>query len=459
MLYYVVHSDTLALANNGGQESSEDFQGRPRMSKIKMRCITCGKWFQSANAKEVTCPECVQKARRDKLASKAAPQAAPKTPGQGLPGTGTSSRPAPLPPKQKPAASNTSHWFDAVNDVKVSEPEPPPQRPRLPPSPAPHETYGGPGTRGPGSYRDRDERAPGQGGYRGPGNYRDDRSPGSGGYRGPGAYRNAPLSGSIAGGIGQRPRQPMEGGVPAHGRRPGSPGEYRVDKYHHTGERKGGKPVGQKRPAKPAPAPKPKKEKIPPPEPFKPTPEQILQVETRYKDLAVPAEFDGIRSQIARELSIPKKAVKLIVKALRERESIPSWWETQTYKGDTEEKEKIKVAYEPYLPVPPVGVHRKIADELDLKPGTVYQAIKTIRTEMNLPPYNDPELHASEFEEIKRKAREAREAKEAAAKAALAETTSTSETAEMPSAEQTSKREAESVQVLATASESEQTAE
>lgn len=56
---------------------------------------------------------------------------------------------------------------------------------------------------------------------------------------------------------------------------------------------------------------------------------------------------------------------------------------------------------------------------MDLKPGTIYQAIKTIRAELNLPAYNDPDLHASEFEEIKRKAREAREAREAA-KAALA---------------------------------------
>jgi hypothetical protein len=131
-------------------------------------------------------------------------------------------------------------------------------------------------------------------------------------------------------------------------------------------------------------------------------------------ELAVPAEFDGIRSQIAHELAMPKKAVKQIIKILREREHIPSWWEAQTYKGDEAEKERIKNAYQPYLPVPPVGVHRNIADELDLKPGTVYQAIKTIRAEMNLPPYNDPELHAAEFDEIRRRAREAREAKEAA---------------------------------------------
>ena len=398
------------------------------MSKIKMRCTTCGKWFQSANAKEVTCPECVQKARKEKLAAKAVPPTAQRPSGQGLPGTGSPGRPATTPPKQKPATSGTSHWFDAVNDVKVSEPEPPPQRPRLPSSPAPREPYGGPGTRGPGSYRD-------------------ERPSGPGGYRGPGAYRNAPMSGSIVGGVGHRPRQPMEAGTPMRGPRPG------VDKYN-VGEKRGGKPsAGQKKPKAPA-SPKPKKEKIPPPEPFKPTPEQIAQVEARYLELAVPAEFDGIRSQIARELSIPKKAVKQIVKALREREHIPSWWEAQTYKGDEEEKAKIKSAYEPYLPIPPVGIHRKIADELDLKPGVVYQAIKTIRAEMNLPPYNDPELHAAEFEEIRRKAREAREAKEAAKATQAA--AATAETGTAQAAEQLPSAEIQSVQVITATGESEE---
>jgi hypothetical protein len=127
-----------------------------------------------------------------------------------------------------------------------------------------------------------------------------------------------------------------------------------------------------------------------------PTEEQVKQVEERYLELAVPAEFDGIRTQIAKELSIPKKAVKKIVKELRARQSIPSWWELQTYKGSSEELERIKAAYLPLLPVPPVGVHKKIGEELALKPGVVYQAIKAIRLEMNLPQYNDPVLHGIE---------------------------------------------------------------
>ena len=326
------------------------------MSKVKLRCTTCGKWFQSANAKEVTCPDCVQKARKEKLAAKTTPTA------NTTPGISSPARPVP-PPPPRPKPAEGSRWFDKVEDVKIGQPDQP-QRPKLPSSPAPRDTRGGQdafGNRGPGGYRDRDER--------GPGNYR----PG-----GPGTLDTP----------GYRPRQPMEGGF-NRGPRPGAPGETR------PGGKRDNKPPKPKASKPPAP-PKPKREKIPPPTPFVPTPEQIAQVEARYQELAMP-EFDGIRTQIAKELSIPKKAVKKIVNEYRERNHVPSWWETQVYKGDSEELAKIKASYEPYLPVPPVGVHKKIADELELKAGIVYQAIKAIRLEMNLPQFNDPELHSEEL--------------------------------------------------------------
>ena len=91
------------------------------MSKIKMRCTTCGKWFQSANAKEVTCPDCVQKARKAKLAAKATQQTSSPKSGQG--DKSTSKPLPPPPPKSKEAPSGTSHWIDTVADVKVSQPE------------------------------------------------------------------------------------------------------------------------------------------------------------------------------------------------------------------------------------------------------------------------------------------------------------------------------------------------
>ncbi len=363
------------------------------MSKTKIRCNTCGKWFQSANAKEVTCPDCMQKARKEKLAAKTAPPPATKT-GPSVKSTEIPTRS--VPPQSKPASGGTSHWLDAQSDVKVAQPDQT-TKPKIPSSPAPRDNRGRPerggyqGT-GPGGYKDRDERdSGGPGGNRGPGGYRETD------YRSPGGYRESnyrsPAPYRVGGGMGipdtveQRPRQPMTGpGGPPRGPHPGAPGE----------PRQGGKPAGykQKTPKpKPETPPKPKREKIPPPLPFEPTEEQIAQIEARYKELAVPIEFDGIRTQISKELNIPKTAVKKIIKEYREKEEIPSWWDLQSYKGDEEEKAKIKAAYEPHLPLPPVGIHKQIAEEFSLKPGDVYQAIKAIRQEMNLPQFNDPALH------------------------------------------------------------------
>ncbi len=332
------------------------------MAKVKIRCTTCGKWFQSANVKEVTCPDCLQKARKQKLAATSTPQTS--TPKSGMGGASSSKPVPPPPPKPKSASGGSSHWIDTVQDVKVSQPEQPKTRKQA--SPVQTETN--------------NDRTIEKTGSRGPGAYHEKT------YRGPGDYRSDGITSS--GGAGQRPRQPM-GGSPGRGPQSGFGKSWRAE------GRKEGKPSKPKEQKTPTP-PRPKREKIPPPAPFVPTHEQIAQVETRYMELAVPTEFDGIRTQISHELGIPKKAVKKIVKELRDRDSIPSWWELQTYSGSSEELQKIREVYVPFLPLPPIGVHKTIAEELALNPGEVYQAIKAIRLEMNLPQYNDPSLHGLE---------------------------------------------------------------
>jgi hypothetical protein len=379
------------------------------MSKVKMRCITCGKWFQSANAKEVTCPDCTQKARKEKMAIKNAPPATNK------PGGVTDPVPRPVvppPPKPKSVQSGTTHWLDSLQDVKVAQPDPLPPRSKSSTPPASRDDRSGPGgyrtPGGPAGYREDRERSSGSN-YegRGPGAYREDRTPGG--------YRVGGGSGLPSTTFGQKPRQPMEG-APARGPRPERP--------YPAGPRPvGGKPRGKGKPGahKPSAPPKPKREKIPPPLPFVATPEQITQVEERYLELSTPLEFDGIRTQIAHELGIPKKAVKKIIKDLRSRQDIPSWWELQTYKGPSEEMERIKAAYLPLLPVPPVGVHKQIAEQLDIKPGITYQAIKAIRLEMNLPQYNDPILHGPDFVLHKRRERQPKQVEQPAEEASTAQ--------------------------------------
>lgn len=143
---------------------------------------------------------------------------------------------------------------------------------------------------------------------------------------------------------------------------------------------------------RPAAAPRPRKESHAAPR-IELTDDLRAKIEARYLELARPIEFDGIRTRIAGELSVPKSLVKRAVAELRTRMQLPSWWELQAYSGAENDLERIRTAYLPHLPLPEVGIHKLLADELSLDPRTVYQGIRRIRAEMRLPQYNAPELH------------------------------------------------------------------
>jgi hypothetical protein len=147
---------------------------------------------------------------------------------------------------------------------------------------------------------------------------------------------------------------------------------------------------------KPAPQDKRVRTSRPAPKPFQLTDELRTTIERRYLELSHPVEFDGIRTQIADELKVPKQVVKQVVRDLRATRQLPSWWELQAYKGSDETLERIRERYLPLLPVPPVGVHKQIANDLQMDAPQVYQAIRRLRAEMQLPQYNPPDLHTSE---------------------------------------------------------------
>ncbi len=310
------------------------------MSKIKMRCSQCGKSFKSANARQLICPECEEKARKERAAKARGaplPASAPKpTPRQILPAK--PARPT------APASAPKQHWLDRQTDVKIAPPEPPASS-RPPRLDAPERRPSAPPAAAGASATSSAPRA-----HTLPSSQA--RHPAQ--QPGPGAAATAPA---------QKPRKPDQ--------------QKRAD---------GARPKGGK-----AAAPKPRREPRQPTPPFAPTPEQIAAIEQRYLELAQPGEFDGIRTQISKELGVPKSAVKKVVRALRERQDIPSWWDLQAYHGSPEDLERIRAAYTPLLPKPAVGVHKQIAALLNLPAGTVYQAIKVIRAEMNLPQYNPPQ--------------------------------------------------------------------
>ena len=175
---------------------------------------------------------------------------------------------------------------------------------------------------------------------------------------------------------------------------PAPPKEAKPDKF--TAPAPYGVPAKQpKHPSKAAAPQQEKRQRPPRPAPFQLTDAIRATIEARYLELAKPVEFDGIRTQIAGELHVPKPVVKQVIQELRATRQLPSWWELQAYKGSDEELERVRERYLPLLPTPPVGVHKQIASELQMDPPQVYQAIRRVRAEMKLPQYNPPESHGN----------------------------------------------------------------
>ncbi|HEY7340940.1 MAG TPA: FYVE zinc finger domain-containing protein [Ktedonobacterales bacterium] len=157
------------------------------------------------------------------------------------------------------------------------------------------------------------------------------------------------------------------------------------------------RPTAPQQPAKKsAPPEKRARQPRPAPRPFDLTDELRAAIEQRYLELSQPVEFDGIRTRIADELKAPKPVVKQVVRDLRARRQLPSWWELQAYKGSDETLERIRERYLPLLPTPPIGVHKQIASDLQIDAPQVYQAIRRLRAEMKLPQYNPPDSHTSD---------------------------------------------------------------
>jgi hypothetical protein len=126
--------------------------------------------------------------------------------------------------------------------------------------------------------------------------------------------------------------------------------------------------------------------------PMELSPEQRHAVEARYLELAEPREYDGIRGQIADELKLPKTLVKRAVNDLRQRLGRPSWWDTERSAIPSDVLENVKGRYLALLaeqPLPPVGIHRQLAEALGLSSLQVYRAIGRIRADLGLPKFNE----------------------------------------------------------------------
>ena len=137
-----------------------------------------------------------------------------------------------------------------------------------------------------------------------------------------------------------------------------------------------------------APAPPPRQPQRPPEPSFIPTPEQVAAIEQRYRELAQPHEYDGIRHTIAAEMGIPLRVVREVVSKLRQREQLSVSRPPADRAFTEEELARVRERYLPALPLPPIGIHKQIAAELGMTHTRAFYAIALIRQELGLPQYN-----------------------------------------------------------------------
>jgi hypothetical protein len=309
------------------------------MSKVKMRCARCSKSFKSSDAKQTLCLECAAKERLSRA-------------------KGNASQPAPAkhvpPPKIIGPAAGGSGAPAGVHFT------PPPDT----------------GAFGAAARRaEQDQRGQREA------------------HREHGHPDGHPTGSSAA---ATQPR----GSSPAAAHPAGTPAAPGRNAHEHgaASSAAGAQPTARggtgkgAHAIKPAREPKPPKERQPPP-PQELTPEQRAAVEQRYLELAQPAEFDGIRTQIAAELRLSKALVRKAILELRLSRNLPSWWEMQGFPGSSADLDRVRTAYLPVLPVPPIGVHKQLAAQLGLEPHAVYKGIRQIRSQMGLPQFNPPERH------------------------------------------------------------------
>ena len=304
--------------------------------KVKMRCARCHKPFKSSGAKDTLCPECALKERAARAAAKAAP----------------------VKPAHSPVPS--------IQALKISGPGAAildPSRPQPAASPTPT----APPDAGPfGAAARQQERQQWQ---------EQQRT----------HEREGRVTHDGRNGVAPQPTPAAHVGAFAQPAHPAHP--------THLTQRTGAPASKPRTGRQQTHAPRPPRPALPPAPML--TDELRAQIEARYLELAQPVEFDGIRTQIATELSTPKSLVKKAVADLRARSQMPSWWDLRAYDGSAEQLERIRAAYTPLLPTPPVGVHKQLATDLGLDPRLVYQGIRRIRAEMRLPQYNPPETHST----------------------------------------------------------------
>jgi len=230
---------------------------------------------------------------------------------------------------------------------------------------------------GGGGYQNR----PQQGGYQGGGGGYQNR-PQQGSYQGGGGgYQNRPQQGGYQGGGGggyqNRPQQGGYGNRPqggGYGNRPQGGGFNRPQGGGYGRPQGGGFNRGGGRP---------------PARRMFVEPEILAEIEKRYR-ACLPLPNPDFHTVVGEELNMDPMKVFFGINLIRQKMNLPKVdLPKRPLAVSSDQLQAIQMLYEPYLPTPPIGIHKIVAKQLRIDEWRVHVAIKLIRKSRNLPQWNE----------------------------------------------------------------------
>jgi len=118
-------------------------------------------------------------------------------------------------------------------------------------------------------------------------------------------------------------------------------------------------------------------------------PDLLAEIEKRYRT-ALPLPNPDFHTVVGDDLKVDPRKIFFGINLIRQKMNLPKVdMPKRPLAVSPEQLQATQMLYEPYLPTPPIGIHKIISKQLRLDEWRVHVAIKLIRKSRNLPQWNE----------------------------------------------------------------------
>jgi hypothetical protein len=143
----------------------------------------------------------------------------------------------------------------------------------------------------------------------------------------------------------------------------------------------------------------------------------LIEIERQYK-LALPLPNPDIHELIAKQLEIEPSKVFFGINLVRAKMKLPKLeYPKRKLAVTPDQLQAVDLMYAPFLPTPPIGIHKIIAKQLKMDEWRVHVAIGLLRKQKEMPRWNEDRSDLPESMKQQLAEKKEREAEEARLKA------------------------------------------